>query len=139
MKSYLLIATLFAAAIPVSVPTQASSAPANASVYIISPADGAVVSNPVKVVFGLANMGVAPAGIERENTGHHHLIIDSPLPEPGKPIPADDKHKHFGGGQTETELTLTPGKHSLQLLLGDQLHMPHQPVVASKPVNITVK
>ena len=93
--------------------------PAGAEVYIVSPADGATVSSPVTVIFGLKGMGVAPAGTERENTGHHHLIIDAPLPPMGEPIPSDDSHKHFGGGQTETTVELAPGTHTLQLLLAD--------------------
>lgn len=116
-----------------------SPAPAGAKVYIISPKDGATVSSPVTVEFGLKGMGVAPAGIAFENTGHHHLIIDTDLPPAGAPIPADAKHVHFGKGQTETTLELAPGKHTLQLLLGDHLHVPHDPVVASKKITITVK
>ena len=116
-----------------------SPAPVGAKVYIISPKDGATVSSPVTVEFGLKGMGVAPAGIAFENTGHHHLIIDTDLPPAGAPIPADAKHVHFGKGQTETTLELAPGKHTLQLLLGDHLHVPHDPVVASKKITITVK
>jgi hypothetical protein len=110
-----------------------------AKVYIISPADGATVSSPFKVQFGLSGMGVAPAGVEKENTGHHHLIIDAPLPPADEPIPNDEHHKHFGGGQTETMLTLPPGKHTLQLLLADWQHVPHNPPVYSKQITITVK
>ena len=107
--------------------------------YIIAPADGARVTSPVQVVFGLSGMGVAPAGIEKENTGHHHLLIDvSALPQPGMPIPADAYHRHFGGGQTETLLELEPGQHSLQLLLGDHGHIPHSPPLASETIHITV-
>lgn len=107
--------------------------------YIISPADGAVVSNPVNVKFGLKNYGVAPAGIERENTGHHHLIIDAPLPDLTKPIPADANHMHFGAGQTETDIQLAPGKHTLQLLLGNQVHIPQATPIYSPVITITVK
>lgn len=108
--------------------------------YIVAPADGATVKSPVIVVFGLHNpWGIAPAGTKLDNTGHHHLLIDTPLPDLSKPIPKDDLHRHFGGGQTETTLTLTPGKHSLQLLLGDFAHVPQQPPVMSKPVTITVE
>ena len=114
-------------------------APAAAKVYIVSPADKAVLRSPVKVVFGLSNMGVAPAGIAHKNTGHHHLLVDTAAPPLDKPIPADDKHLHFGGGQTETELELPPGEHSLQLLLGDALHKPHQPPLLSERITITVK
>ena len=111
-----------------------------AQVYILSPTDGAVVTNPVTVRFGLSGMGVAPAGVDRANTGHHHLLIDAEtLPEMSHPIPSDKSHRHFGGGQTEVMLDLAPGKHRLQLLLGDYSHTPHNPPVLSKPVEITVK
>ncbi len=109
-------------------------------VYIIEPADGAMVMNPVRVVFGLKGMGVAPAGTDRPDTGHHHLLIDTGLPaDLNVPIPNDDQHKHFGGGQTETTLTLTPGRHTLQLLLGDNLHVPFDPPIASSVVTIEVQ
>lgn len=108
--------------------------------YIIAPADGATVKSPVTVVFGLHSpWGVAPAGTKLEHTGHHHLLIDAPLPDMTQPIAKDDQHRHFGGGQTETTLTLPAGKHTLQLLLGDFAHVPQQPPVISKPVTITVE
>ncbi len=116
-----------------------SKAPADASAYIVSPANGATVSSPVTVVFGLKGMGVAPAGSNIENTGHHHLIIDVPLPDTAQGIPADDNHVHFGKGQTETTVELAPGEHTLQLLLGDWKHVPHDNTVASEVVTITVK
>jgi hypothetical protein len=112
---------------------------ADASVYIISPADGDTVSSPLRVVFGLRGMGVAPAGTDKANTGHHYLIIDTDLPAANAPVPADAKHIHFGGGQTEVEVELTPGTHTLQLLLGDQNHIPHNPPVYSEKITITVK
>lgn len=111
-----------------------------AQVYIISPADGAEVTSPFVVRFGLKGMGIAPAGIEFDGTGHHHLLVDAgELPPKGKPIPADDKHRHFGKGQTETELSLPPGRHTLQLLLGDHLHVAQDPPLASPKITITVK
>jgi hypothetical protein len=113
--------------------------PAGAEVYIISPKDGATVSSPVTVKFGLKGMGVAPAGTATENTGHHHLIIDADLPPMDAPVPADANHVHFGKGQTETTVDLKPGKHTLQLLLADQSHIPHDPPVVSKKITITVK
>ncbi|KHF24788.1 DUF4399 domain-containing protein [Solemya velum gill symbiont] len=114
--------------------------PEGAQLYIISPADGAVVSSPVTVNFGLKQMGVAPAGIEKANTGHHHLLIDvAKLPAIDQPVPADDQHKHFGGGQTEATIDLSPGEHTLQLLLGDMNHIPHNPPVVSNKITITVK
>lgn len=113
--------------------------PEGAHAYIVSPKDGATVTSPVTVVFGLEGMGVAPAGVNMPNTGHHHLIIDSPLPALDQPIPKDDKHLHFGGGQTQVTIELAPGKHTLQLLLGDMNHKPHVPPVFSKKITITVK
>jgi hypothetical protein len=114
-------------------------APPGAKLYLISPADGATVTSPVVVRFGLSGMGVAPAGVAFEATGHHHLIVDAPLPPPDQPIPQDAQHLHFGKGQTETALTLAPGKHTLQLLLGDANHVPHDPPVASEKVTVTVR
>ncbi|MFQ5659611.1 MAG: DUF4399 domain-containing protein [Gammaproteobacteria bacterium] len=116
-----------------------SPAPANAELYFISPADGSTVQNPVTIRFGLKNIGVAPAGVNKADTGHHHLLIDSGLPPLDKPIPSDARHRHFGKGQTETTLQLGPGKHTLQLLLGDFAHTPHVPPVISRPISITVK
>ena len=113
--------------------------PEGAEVYIISPESGAIVSSPVTIVFGLKGMGVAPAGTAKENTGHHHLLIDTELPSMDSPIPADDNHKHFGGGQTEITIELEPGDHTLQLLLGDQNHIPHDPPVMSEKIAVTVK
>lgn len=117
----------------------ATPAPAGAEVYIISPEDGATVASPVTVRFGARGVGVAPAGVTRENTGHHHLIIDSDLPPLDQPIPKDDRHIHFGGGQTETRIELKPGTHTLQLLMGDDAHMPHDPPLISKKITITVQ
>lgn len=114
--------------------------PAGAEVYIVSPKDGAKVKGPVTVVFGLKGMGVAPAGIKMENTGHHHLLIDSDPPSDlSQPLPANEKSVHFGKGQTETTLTLPPGRHTLQLVLGDSLHVPHEPPVMSKKITIVVE
>ncbi len=108
--------------------------------YFIAPADGETVSNPVRVVFGLRGMGVAPAGIEMDNTGHHHLLINvDTLPPSGIPIPADERHVHFGAGQTETTIELSPGTHTLQMLVGDHLHRPSDPPVASQKITITVQ
>lgn len=116
-----------------------TQAPADAYVYIISPKHGEVVSSPVKVVFGLSGMGVAPAGVERDGTGHHHLLIDTEVPRTDFPVPNDAHHKHFGGGQTQTVIELPAGEHVLQLLLGDMNHIPHNPAVLSPPITITVK
>ena len=115
-------------------------APAGATAYIIEPADGARVTSPVRVVFGLKGIGVAPAGVDRNDAGHHHLLVDAPLPtDLGLPIANDEQHRHFGGGQTEVELTLAPGRHTLQMLLGDHLHIPHDPPIASSVVTIEVQ
>jgi len=117
-----------------------SESPSNAKVYFIHPNNGQTVQENIKVVFGLKNIGVAPAGIDKKNTGHHHLLIDTDeLPDLTKPLPATDKIKHFGGGQTETEITLSPGKHTLQLLLGNYAHIPHSKPVISKKITITVE
>jgi hypothetical protein len=117
-----------------------SKAADNANVYIISPADSETVTNPVKIVFGLEVMGVAPAGIEFTNTGHHHLLIDVvELPDINLPIPSDDNHKHFGKGQTEAVIELEPGEHTIQLIFGDHMHIPHDPVVVSKKIKINVE
>lgn len=116
-----------------------TTAPEGASVYFITPADGATVSSPVSVKFGLKGMGVAPAGVEKAKTGHHHLLINQKLEDYDNPIPADEKHKHFGGGQTETSIELKPGKHTLQLLVGDHNHIPHTKPVESKVITVTVK
>jgi hypothetical protein len=114
--------------------------PAGAEVYIISPRDGARVSNPVVVRFGLKGMGIAPAGIKFDNTGHHHLLIDTDAPtDLNAPLPSSDKVIHFGKGQTETTLKdLSPGKHTLLLVLGDASHIPHNPPLISKKITITV-
>jgi Domain of unknown function (DUF4399) len=114
-------------------------APAGAKVYFIAPKNGATISGPVTVKFGLTGMGVAPAGVEKKDTGHHHLLIDTKLADDKAPIPQDDKHRHFGMGQTETKLTLAPGRHTLQLVLGDHNHIPHNPKVVSEVITITVK
>ena len=109
-----------------------------AQAYIASPLDGATVGTTFNVTFGLRGMGVAPAGTAKENTGHHHLLIDSnELPPENQPL--GTQIKHFGGGQTETTLTLEPGTHTLQLILGDRFHTPHQPPVMSKQITIIVK
>ena len=115
-------------------------APAGTEVYLIAPVDGAKVKNPVVVRFGLKGMGIAPAGIQMENTGHHHLFVDTERPpDMSKPIGmVDNKIIHVGKGQTETTLTLPPGKHTLQLLLGDYLHVPNAEPLASKKITITV-
>ena len=137
MKKTVLIFFILAAAF--NAVYAVSPSPDGVSLYIISPADGETLSSPVTVKFGLQGMGVAPAGVEIENTGHHHLIIDAGLPALDQPVPADNQHIHFGKGQTETTVELAPGKHTLQLLLGDFTHTPHSPPVMSEKITITVK
>ncbi|MGC4027345.1 MAG: DUF4399 domain-containing protein [Steroidobacteraceae bacterium] len=127
------------AAVPAAAPTR-TPAPAGAELYIISPKDGETVTSPVTVLFGLSGMGVAPAGVQFEHAGHHHLLIDTDLPaDLSLPVPTDDHHVHFGKGQTQASVPLTPGTHTLQLVLGDYLHIPFDPVVASPKITITVK
>lgn len=117
-----------------------TTSPVDAKVYFIAPTDGQSVSSTFSVKFGLNGMGVSPAGIEKKNTGHHHILIDTDtLPNLQAPLPATDKIKHFGGGQTETKLTLSPGKHTLQLVLGNHNHIPHNTPVISKKITIVVK
>jgi hypothetical protein len=117
-----------------------TAAPPNASVYIISPKDGDAVANPFKVQFGLAGMGVAPAGVDKPNTGHHHLLIDVNEPlNSNEPIPQDKNHLHFRAGQTEAMIELPPGEHTLQLVLGDWSHLPFHPPMMSAVIRVTVK
>ena len=110
----------------------------NASVYFISPNNGESVPSKFKVQFGLENFGIAPAGIQVMHSGHHHLIIDADLPPLNLPIPADKNYVHFGKGQTEVEIELTEGEHTLQLLLGDFRHIPHDPPIFSKKITVKV-
>jgi hypothetical protein len=119
----------------------ATPAPPNAYLYIGWPNDGEVVSSskPIRVWFGLRNMGVAPKDVKFPNTGHHHLLIDTDLPPLDKEIPSDRNHLHFGAGETETTIELPPGKHTLQLLMGDDKHIPHNPPIYSKRITITVR
>jgi hypothetical protein len=118
---------------------QRTPRPADAKLYIISPANGDTVSSPVTIRFGLSGMGVAPAGVATPNTGHHHLIVDAPLPPLDKPLPKDAKHIHFGGGQTETTVELAPGPHRIRIVLADKDHVPHDPPLVSDEVSFTVK
>lgn len=114
-------------------------APANAKVFFVDLKDGATLPPRARITFGIANMEIAPAGQARPNSGHHHLLIDTALPPLDAPIPSDFNHVHFGRGQTEVELELTPGEHTLQLLLGDHDHIPHDPPVMSEVVHVRVE
>ena len=145
MNRRLALAVLASSAIAVAAGIAAAQlprqpSPPGAAVYFISPKDGEEITGPVTIRFGLKGMGVAPAGIEMKNTGHHHLLVDAKaLPAMGENLPNDDTHRHFGAGQTEATIALPPGKHTLQLLLGDLNHIPHEPPVLSPVITITVK
>ena len=139
-----MLRTTLAAALLLAAPAFAQSTPSpeGAEVYFVAPEDGATVQGPVTIRFGLSGMGVAPAGVDVPNTGHHHLYINrAPFGEDdaGFGVPADDQHLHFGGGQTEATLALPAGTHSLQLVLGDVNHVPHDPPVVSEVIEITVE
>ncbi len=122
-------------------------APDGATVYFVNLKDGDTVTSPFKVIFGLTGMGIAPAGVEADNTGHHHLLINRPPLGEGEDgaeefdlaLPADENHRHFGKGQTETVLDLPSGSHTLQMVLGDWSHVPHKTPITSEVINITVK
>jgi len=122
---------------PAVMPRTAS--PEGASVFFISPADGDTVASPVSIEFGIEGMSVVKAGDKQPHSGHHHLLVDTDLPDFGLPIPADEHHIHFGDGSTSTEITLEPGTHTLRMLLGDHLHIPHDSPIMSDPITITVK
>jgi hypothetical protein len=137
MRTLMLAALVIGASLAFA--QERTPSPPGAEVYIIAPKDGAKVHAPVLVQFGLKGMGIAPAGVKFDNTGHHHLLIDTDPPaDLSAPLPATDKIVHFGKGQTETTLNLAPGKHTLQLLLADQSHIPHNPPVLSQKISITV-
>jgi len=114
-------------------------APAGARVFIVSPKDGETVSSPVKVEFGIEGMTLAPAGEKTDTAAHHHRLVDADLAHPAVPIPADATHIHFGKAQTEATVELPPGKHTLQLVLGDYLHIPFDPVIESEKITVEVK
>lgn len=144
-----IITLALAALLAVTSPALAGDTPApeGAGVYFVNLSDGDSVESPVTVIFGLTGMGVAPAGTDVDSTGHHHVLIDRPplgegpegADELNNSLPADDHHRHFGGGQTQTTLDLDPGTHTLQLVLGDQNHVPHDPPVTSEVIKITVQ
>ena len=117
-----------------------SPAPDSANAYIISPSSGEMVKAPFTVQFGLSGMGIAPAGIDRPNTGHHHLLIDvDQLPPLSEPLQGSEQVRHYGAGQTETQLDLAPGEHTLQLVLGNYSHVPHNKPVISEKIVVTVE
>lgn len=114
-------------------------AAAGAKVFFVSPANGETIRSPVRLEFGVTGMAIVPAGTDQEFSGHHHLLIDVDLPSRGMPIPKDDNHLHFGDGSFATEISLDPGPHTLQLILGDHRHIPHDPPVVSEQIMITVE
>jgi hypothetical protein len=135
-----ILAAALLTGLPVAAHAQGAHAPAEAFLYIIWPPDGATVKGPFWCRFGLRGMGVTQAGSNAPNSGHHHLLIDVDEPiDPNEPIPQDKTHLHFGAGQTEAHIDLAPGKHTLQLVLGDPKHYPFNPPVISKKITITVK
>ncbi|MGH8208167.1 MAG: DUF4399 domain-containing protein [Steroidobacteraceae bacterium] len=137
MRIFVIAALVLAATVAGA--QERTPSPAGAKVFIVSPKNGAKVKSPVVVKFGIKDMTLAPAGTKLENSGHHHLLIDTDPPaDLSQPLPATDKIVHFGKAQTETTLKLPPGKHTLQLLLADQNHIPHNPPVLSKKITITV-
>ena len=140
MRAVAIAAVAIASVATLAWAQERTPSPAGAEAYIISPKDGATVKSPVTIEFGLKGMGVAPAGVKFENTGHHHLLIDTDVPaDQNAPLPTSDNVRHFGKGQTEASIELKPGKHTLQLVLGDDKHTPHNPPVVSKKITITVK
>ena len=129
------------AAAPAVAPAAAlprTAAPEGATVYLIAPGDGDEVTSPVNIVFGLSGAGVAPAGIVFPDSGHHHLLVDTGMPPENLPVPTDENHIHFGLGQSEAMVELAPGEHTLQLILGDHLHIPHDPPLLSETIAVTV-
>ncbi|QKQ25204.1 DUF4399 domain-containing protein [Candidatus Reidiella endopervernicosa] len=140
LKPFVAVVALAGLIISLASAADQTPSPEGAQVYIISPANGERVSSPVTVKFGLQGMGVAPAGVEKAKTGHHHLLVDvMDLPALDRPLPSDANHKHFGGGQTETTIELSAGRHTLQLIVGDKSHIPHQPPVVSEKITVHVR
>jgi hypothetical protein len=141
LAAFVALATLASLASPNLAMAGTTPSPAGAHVYIGYPNDGQVVAanKPFRVWFGLRYMGVAPKGVKYPNTGHHHLLIDTDLPPMDQEIPNDRNHLHFGAGETETTIQLPPGKHTLQLLMGDDMHMPHNPPVYSKKITVIAR
>jgi len=139
-KAYVLAALAIVGGVIFPVSNAATPAPENAHVYFIWPQDGTVINGgKFWVRMGLRNMGVAPKGVDLPNVGHHHLLIDAGPLDMNEPIPSDRNHLHFGAGETEARVELPPGKHTLQLMLGDREHVPHNPPVQSKKITVIVR
>jgi Domain of unknown function (DUF4399) len=141
-RSHLLMAALAALVLGAGVAAQVAKTKSadGAKVYIIAPKNGAKVTSPFTVQFGVKGMGIAPAGVTNANTGHHHLLVDvAEMPDMNAPLPNNEHIRHFGGGQTEADLTLPPGKHTLQLLFADAAHIPHDKPLMSEKITVTVK
>lgn len=142
-----LVSAVAAVVLATPVFAQGTPSPEGAEVYFVNLEDGQTVASPVTIAFGLRGMGVAPAEVDRDNTGHHHLLINRAPFGQGEfgeeefelALPADDNHRHFGGGQTEVTIELPPGTHTLQLVLGDKGHVPHSPPVFSEVISVTVE
>ncbi len=139
MNKFIRVAAMLAALIPGLAVAGDSPAPDNGRAYFIWPRDGATIKGgKFWIRFGLRNMGVAPAGVKKKFTGHHHLIINGQLPPFDEEIPADKNHVHYGKGYSEGRVALAPGKHTLQLLFADYEHIPHNPPVFSKKITVYV-
>lgn len=140
MKTILMSALMFVSFAAAAADLPLSPSPDGASVFFVEPTDGATVTSPFTVKFGLKGMEIAPAGTDVPNSGHHHLLIDvTDQPDMKLPLPANEHVVHFGKGQTETQVTLPAGKHTLQLVFANYLHIPHDPPVVSKRITVTVK
>ena len=140
MRTFLLTALMIVSFAAAAADVPPAAPPAKAEVYIVEPLDGATVPTTFTVKFGVKGMTIAPAGTDAPNSGHHHLLIDvADLPDMKQPLPANEHVVHFGKGQTETQVTLPPGKHTLQLVFANYLHIPHDPPVVSQRITVTVK
>lgn len=139
MQRSLLILAAIAVVVAIVIFSEQTQREPASEVFFVEPKDGAVLKSPFKLVFGAKGVTIVAAGTEHAHGGHHHLLIDTGLPPQGEPILKDDHHRHFGGGQTEVEISLEPGKHRLQMLLGDHNHVPHDPPVVSKVITVTVE
>lgn len=140
MRSRMVVAAWVAAIGVAPAFAERTPSPPDAAVYIIWPYDGAIIAGgKLWLRMGLRNMGLAPKGVQMAGVGHHHVLIDTELPPLDQEIPSDRNHIHFGTGQSEARIELPPGKHTLQLLLGDHNHVPHDPPIHSNKITVTVQ